>query len=413
MFAEQPRDVALRTSTDRGGTQQRSGQNGKRNLQSTVLQEDACSHPLVPDSRTWKLVTLRYCLDKYMQFTRKPQWTSLQSSVRRGGMQQPHGDDAEQTEEQQLQALARIERSYCLICQCWMSPRHQFSEDHMLASTQLFALGSETSRTLIAARRFSFEATHEVEMIPVIDPNVYIRDGARRYCLGCQCWAGWNHDNLPFHRTFLEQLHAWSAETQEQFLAQRAQRTLEIMRDPVARGGMPVTLRSRSEVRADRHPTRTNVRLRSRSPVAVSKEVEKQMIPDLPPQQRRLPEHVVTYRNRPYCLLCDRWDDQPHRQARRHIQRVYDFMAHEPTVRAGMVKDWTAKLLAKRAALETMLDDKRIYVFQKDWAYCLACQQWEDGIRAKSEKHLKRVKWFADMTRLEQGPLSCSAARSS
>ena len=90
------------------------------------------------------------------------------------------------------------------------------------------------------------------------------------------------------------------------------------------------------------------------------------------------------------------------RDSKRHIQRVYDFMANEPDQRVEMVKEWKELLLNRRKELEEGVAESRIYLYVKDWKYCLACQQWEDEIHGKSEHHLKRVARFMKMTSREQ-----------
>ena len=301
-------------------------------------------------------------------------------------------------------SIEYVECSYCLACRCWMAPGHLQTEEHANVMQRMLAAGEELAQRALEARRHSFYAAHPLELEEVIDPKVYVQVGRRRFCLGCMVWAERLHDDHHEHREFLERLHGWDPETQDVFLARRAQRSLEVMTDPPSRGGMPIVLRSRSEARAHVSPTRTRLTLRSRTPQRAKPEAHstEQDSRSQQPLSPRLPEHVVLYRKHPYCLVCQKWDDKPHRNSKRHVARVYDFMANDPDVRVDLVKQWNAQLVKQRQQLEECMEETRIYVYLKDWRYCLACQQWEDSIHGKSDRHLKRVAHFKEMTSQEK-----------
>ena len=277
--------------------------------------------------------------------------------------------------------------------------------EHQTTMQQMFALREEMATRVLEARRHSFLARHEPEMEKVIDSAVYVRNGRRRYCLGCLQWAERHHDDSPMHRSFLEQYHQWDQETRDEFLSRRAQRSLELMTDPPARGGMPLVLRSRSAMRTSDSPTRTRITLRSRSPSRprINEEAKTEKMQYPPPSSRRLPEHVVLYRKHPYCLLCSKWDDSltgiPSATScgsttswPTSLSREWSWSTNGRSSYSGSV--WSLKrVLMKRIGCTCTL---------RDWKYCLACQQWEDDIHGKTETHLKRVARFSRMTSRDQ-----------
>ena len=261
---------------------------------------------------TWRYTGTHYYVEHAGDHGHGASHSKGVTGTARGGMWQQERQPIDMNGEQ-VTAIEYVECAYCLACKCWMGPGHLESQEHIGIVQQMFALGEDIASRVLEARRHSFYVQHQPEMEEVIDQTAYVQVGRRRFCLGCMKWAERLHDDSPEHRRFLEQLHQWDQETKDTFLARRAQRSLEVMTDPPSRGGMPVVLRSRSEMRISKSPTRTRLTLRSRSPAkqeTKDKELTHRSL-YVPPSSRRLPEHVILHRKHPYCLLCGKWDDKP------------------------------------------------------------------------------------------------------